>query len=287
MNSKLVSLFCCLIMLVSFSGCTKVTQLVKDNQPTKAELLAEINEEHQRWEAAPAADPTPYLRHYDDPADAQKYFDYVTDTYSEYDAAKELSLEEAEEDVNYLFDAFYYDFAFYDYFGGHTVFDQAKAEILQELQAKDNLTCKDLQEVLVKHLTFIKDGHFNINHNFPAEKEIPFFFRQVMFVKTDSGYQDSNGKTVVSVDGHPDLDALFKRSISKEGYLVYYPVLLKKAKFDGQACVRRAIDRALCRWQYGCIDGRHLEPVLQRSPQRAEYRSSPDRWNPGVPVQQL
>lgn len=36
MNSKLVSLFCCLIMLVSFSGCTKVTQLVKDNQPTKA-----------------------------------------------------------------------------------------------------------------------------------------------------------------------------------------------------------------------------------------------------------
>ena len=42
MNSKLVSLFCCLIMLVSFSGCTKVTQLVKDNQPTKAELLAEL-----------------------------------------------------------------------------------------------------------------------------------------------------------------------------------------------------------------------------------------------------
>ena len=217
MNSKLASLFCCLIMLVSFSGCTKVTQLVKDNQPTKAELLAEINEEHQRWEAAPAADPTPYLRHYDDPADAQKYFDYITDTYSEYDAEKELTVEEAEEDVNYLFDAFYYDFAFYDYFGGHTVFDQAKAEILQELQAKDNLTCKDLQEVLVKHLTFIKDGHFNINHNFPAEKEIPFFFRQVMFVKTDSGYQDSKGKTVVSVDGHPDLDTLFKRSISQEG----------------------------------------------------------------------
>ncbi len=42
MNSKLASLLCCLIMLVSFSGCTKVTQLVKDAQPTKAELLAEI-----------------------------------------------------------------------------------------------------------------------------------------------------------------------------------------------------------------------------------------------------
>ena len=244
MKSKLASLLCCLIVLVNFSGCTKVTQLVKDAQPTKAELLAEINEEHHRWEGG-SSDPTPYLRHYDDPADAQKSTDYLTDTYSEYDAAKELSLEEAEEDVNYLFDAFYYDFAFYDYFGGHTVFDQAKAEILQELQAKDNLTCKDLQEVLVKHLTFIKDGHFNINHNFPAEKEIPFFFRQVMFVKTDSGYQDSKGKTVVSVDGYPDLDALFKRSISKEGYLVYYPVLLKEAKFDGTEWDKHVCDEQL------------------------------------------
>ena len=64
MNSKLASLLCCLIMLVSFSGCTKVTQLVKDAQPTKAELLAEINEEHRRYEGG-SSDPTPYLRHYD------------------------------------------------------------------------------------------------------------------------------------------------------------------------------------------------------------------------------
>ena len=244
MKSKLASLLCCLIVLVNFSGCTKATQLVKDAQPTKAELLAEINEEHRRYEGG-SSDTTPYLRHYDDPADAQKSTDYLTDTYSEYDAAKELSPEEAEEDVNYLFDAFYYDFAFYDYFGGHTVFDQAKVEILQELQAKDSLTCKDLQEILVKHLTFIRDGHFNINQNFPAEKGIPFFFRQVMFVKTDSGYQDSKGKTVVSVDGHPDLDMLFKRSISKEGYLVYYPVLLKEAKFDGTEWDKHVCDEQL------------------------------------------
>ena len=96
MNSKLASLLCCLIMLVSFSGCTKVTQLVKDAQPTKAELLAEINEEHRRYEGG-SSDPTPYLRHYDNPADAQKSTDYLTDTYSEYDAAKELNPEEAEE----------------------------------------------------------------------------------------------------------------------------------------------------------------------------------------------
>ena len=191
MKSKLASLLCCLIVLINLSGCTKVTQLVKDSQPTKAELLDEINTEHQRWEAAPAADPTPYLRHYDDPADAQKDTDYFTDTYSEYDAEKELTVDEAKADVNYLFDALYYDYALYDYFGGHAVFDQAKADTLQEVQSRDSLTCEDLQKILVSHLTFIKDGHFNINQDYPSEKDIPFFFRQVMFVKTDSGYQNA------------------------------------------------------------------------------------------------
>ena len=56
MNSKLASLLCCLIVLINFSGCTKVTQLVKDAQPTKAELLAEINEEHRRYEGG-SSDP--------------------------------------------------------------------------------------------------------------------------------------------------------------------------------------------------------------------------------------
>lgn len=245
MKSKLASLLCCLIVLINFSGCTKVTQLVKDSQPTKAELLDEINTEHQRWEAAPAADPTPYLRHYDDPADAQKDTDYFTDTYSEYDAEKELTVDEAKADVNYLFDALYYDYALYDYFGGHAVFDQAKADTLQEVQSRDSLTCEDLQKILVSHLTFIKDGHFNINQDYPSEKDIPFFFRQVMFVKTDSGYQNANGKVVASVDDHPDLDELFKRSISKEGYLVYYPVLLKEAKFDGTEWDKHVCDEQL------------------------------------------
>ena len=75
MNSKLVSLFCCLIMLVSFSGCTKVTQLVKDTS-TNQSGTARRNQRRASavGKAAPAADPTPYLRHYDDPADAQKSF---------------------------------------------------------------------------------------------------------------------------------------------------------------------------------------------------------------------
>ena len=288
MNSKLVSLFCCLIMLVSFSGCTKVTQLVKDNQPTKAELLAEINEEHQRWEAAPAADPTPYLRHYDDPADAQKDTDYFTDTYSEYNAEKELTVEEAKEDVNYLFDALYYDYALYDYFGGHAVFDQAKADTLQEVQSRDSLTCEDLQKILVSHLTFIKDGHFNINQDYPSEKDIPFFFRQVMFVKTDSGYQNANGKVVASVDNYPDLDELFKRSISEQGYLVYYPVLLKPAPFDGTEWEKHTCDETLTvHYTDGSTDTLTADAWSQYYKDLPKGQNTDLRQTDGIPVFQF
>lgn len=54
------------------------------------------------------------------------------------------------------------------------VFDQAKADTLQEVQSRDSLTCEDLQKILVSHLTFIKDGHFNINQDYPSEKTFRF-----------------------------------------------------------------------------------------------------------------
>lgn len=140
----------------------------------------------------------------------------------------------------------------------------------------------------MKHLTFIKDGHFNINHNFPAEKEIPFFFRQVMFVKTDSGYQDSKGKTVVSVDGHPDLDTLFKRSISQEGYLVYYPVLLKEAKFDGTEWDKHVCDEQLTvHYADGSTDVLTADTWSQYYKELPKDQNTDLRQTDGIPVFQF
>ena len=47
------------------------------------------------------------------------------------------------------------------------------------------------------------------------------------------------------MDDHPDLDELFKRSISEQGYLVYYPVLLKPATFDGTEWEKHTCDETL------------------------------------------
>lgn len=190
--------------------------------------------------------------------------------------------------MNYLFDALYYDYALYDYFGGHAVFDQAKADTLQEVQSRDSLTCEDLQKILVSHLTFIKDGHFNINQDYPSEKDIPFFFRQVMFVKTDSGYQNANGKVVASVDDHPDLDELFKRSISEQGYLVYYPVLLKPATFDGTEWKKHTCDETLTvHYTDGSTDTLTADTWSQYYKELPKDQNTDLRQTDGIPVFQF
>lgn len=76
----------------------------------------------------------------------------------------------------------------------------------------------------------MKDGHFSIAQQSAAPRICPFFYREVAFVKTEEGYQSEDGKQVESVESYEDLDQLFRRSISPQGELVYYPVVLKEVE---------------------------------------------------------
>ena len=203
---------CSLALCLCLAGCSTAPDIP---QPTLDELLAEVNAEHQSIQRG-ELDPTPYLRTSLSKEDWPKAAEYATATYSDYGPDKLLTHDEAVEDVNYLFDACYYAYGLYDYFGGHETFDAARQAILHDLDGKDSMTCQQLEEIMVSHLDFIKDGHFSINQNHPAPFEIPFFFRQTAFLKTGDGYQTTNGKVVESVENHEDLDELFKRSISKQ-----------------------------------------------------------------------
>lgn len=222
------------LICIFFTGCEKqsVPQSVQDAQPTKSELLAELNEAHRSIDGG-EIDASPYLRTSIDFETYQAYAPlYEKDIYeNRYDGDAILTQEQAEEDVNYLFEAFYCTSALYDYFGGPSVYDSAQDSILEELEDVDAITAEELQDLLLAHISFIKDGHFSINiWNTASPTKIPFFFRATAFLKTENGYETADGKVVVSVEGHDDLNDLFKRSISSDGYLVYYPVLLKDCK---------------------------------------------------------
>lgn len=206
------------MLALSNVGCTSVPQ------PTMEELLAEVNAEHQEVEKG-IINTSQYVGDLVDQDLRWSY--YPKENTAEYDPEKILTQQQAIEDVTYLFDAFHDCYGPYEYFGGVEVFDKAEETIKAELETKETLTAVDLEQILLENLAFIKDGHFNINNKSPYMIKIPFFFREVAFVKTEEGYQAIDGRKVESVEGYDNLDKLMKRSISQEGKLVYYPVLLK------------------------------------------------------------
>lgn len=206
------------MLALSNVGCTSVPQ------PTMEELLAEVNAEHQEVEKG-TINASQYVGDLVDQDLRWSY--YPKENPAEYDSEKILTQQQAVEDVTYLFDAFHDCYGPYEYFGGAEVFDKAEEAIKAELQTKETLIAADLEQILLENLAFIKDGHFSINMKRANPTKIPFFFRGVAFVKTEEGYQAIDGRKVESVEGYDNLDELMKRSISQEGKLVYYPVLLK------------------------------------------------------------
>ena len=217
---------CCALALaacLTLAGCAPSLP----PQPTLDELLAEVNTAH-RMVNQPQVDASQYMTR---PAPDEETLDYFTSDLAkfEFDPDAELTAAQAAEDVEYLFDAFRTLYGPYDYFGGDETFGAHKAELLAQLEEKESWTATEVQNLLVGELGFLKDGHFNINGARTNLFQVPFFFREVAFYKTEDGdYVSEKGKRVASVDGYSDLDELFKRSISPEGEIVYYPILLRE-----------------------------------------------------------
>ena len=216
---------CCALALAAclLAGCAPSLP----PQPTLDELLAEVNTAH-RMVNQPQVDASQYMTR---PAPDEETLDYFTSDLAKFEFAPdaELTAAQAAEDVEYLFDAFRILYGPYDYFGGDETFGAHKAELLAQLEEKESWTATEVQNLLVGGLGFLKDGHFNINGARTNLFQVPFFFREVAFYKTEDGdYVSEKGKRVASVDGYSDLDELFKRSISPEGEIVYYPILLRE-----------------------------------------------------------
>lgn len=216
----------CVILSLSMlclAGCSSVENL------TFEELMEEVNAKHQAVEQVTLDDISKYEK--DVKALEESVKNYGKKTDEEYNPEKILTREEAIEDVDFLFDMLYDCYGPYESMGGAKVFDAHEEKVKNELQTYENLTVAELEEILLEELNFIQDGHFNINKSMLCKIKMPFFFREVAFQKTGKGYKTTGGEVVESIEGYEDMDALMKRSISPEGDLVYYPVILKDGDF--------------------------------------------------------
>ena len=215
---------CALVLAACLlAGCASAPDLPP--QPTLDELLAETNAAHQAV-TKPQVDASQYRTR---PAPDEETVDYFTGGgQTTFDPDAVVTAAQAAEDMEYLFDAFRTLYGPYDFFGGDETFGRHKAELQARLEEKESWTAAEVQDLLLEGLRFFEDGHFAVNGQRPNPWKVPFFFRESAFYRMEDGYIREDGKRVASVDGYEDLDELFKRSISPEGEIVYYPILLEE-----------------------------------------------------------
>lgn len=210
-------------MLV-MTGCSRLPAVTLD------QLLEEVNAAHQAI-GNDGLKKQFILRQNEDgtPITFAQQKPYYVDTaeLEPYDPDLVLTRQQLEEDTAYLFDALYTCYGNYDRMGGQAAFDAAEQAILAECSQVDSLRAEDFQQLLLEHLSFVKDAHFQIQHESPSPSWYSYFFRETAFYLDDGQYITADHKTVASVDGYEDLNGLFRRSISPEGEIVYYPVVLQ------------------------------------------------------------
>lgn len=276
-------LFCCVFLAGCFVPVTGTKASLK-------ELLEEANASHPLVEkqAGITAD---YLRKFTDERTMDEYMEYFQYEAEEYRPDQEMTLEQAGEDITYLFDGLYNCYGAYEYFGGTERFETAKQTIFKAIEGRKTLTCEELQNILRENLKFIKDGHFSVNAQSTAPVEIPYFFREREFIKTDRGYQTLDGKTVESIEGYPDLTEILKRSISEKGEWIYYPVLLKSCDFASAVAELQFCDETLTvRYTNGETETLTAEPYQVYSPEdmyQGENTKSFAGSNRDIPVLRL
>lgn len=142
-----------------------------------------------------------------------------------------VTLQQVTDDMEWLYHTLRVEYGAYTHFGGDEAFRPAIDAVIADCAAMSTITVKDVLISLLRNFAFVKDAHFTFGGLSLAERVVPFFFRNTAYTKTEKGYETLDGKVVASVNGQSDLDELFKLSLTAEGDLVYYPVVLEPVSY--------------------------------------------------------
>ena len=148
----------------------------------------------------------------------------VARNYYNYDNNVILK-KDANEDINLLFDAFKFGYGGYEVFGGDEVFTKAKNNILKEINSHDNLLVKDLENILISNLSFIKDNHFRINENPVFKEKYTYYYNtDYPIIKDGKEYYinlENKKYKIESINKDKDIGNYIRYTLNKNGVLSY------------------------------------------------------------------
>lgn len=189
--------------------------------PELTELMETINAEHQAIQK-PVFSEEKYAKYF------KKRENNTISEKAEPNLDGSLSLAQIESDVNFLFDSLRQNYGLYEYFGGEEVFEPARSRVLEQCKENKQMDASKLETLLVQELSFIEDNHFILgsdNMVTLVTLHPSYFYIEEEYHMEGSQYKTSDGKTIESVEGYKNLDELMKRSLNRQGEIVYYPVV--------------------------------------------------------------
>lgn len=152
-------------------------------------------------------------------------------TEEERTFAKTINLEQATKDLDMLFKLFRNCYGAYGYFGGDEIFFKAKNEILKELQGKKEINGFDFYKLIYSKLDFLKDKHTNYGAQDKNSKGY-YMCKNNSFFKDEKGYYKINDKKqyyISEINNDKDISKFMKRTIDKDGKLVYTIAILSES----------------------------------------------------------
>ena len=157
--------------MLTLSGCSTIPQ------PTMEELMSEVNAEHQAVEK-PEVAVAPYSQYVAPRGSVEQDL-----TPAEPNPDGSLSVEQAQFDINSLFDMMRKNYGLYDFYGGTEVFEVARQQALEDCESAQTLDADALQQIILDNLSFITDQHFFVGGERPSSSIYPCFFTEAAFQK--------------------------------------------------------------------------------------------------------
>ncbi len=216
---KLIAIW--ILIIIFLVGCNSNAQILNSTPKNLDELLSVINSNH-KLVIKPEVDYEKYITDY-----KSENISWNSDYPNYYDGSKALTYDEISEDVNYLFKCLKDGYGLYNYFGGDDIFDTYKDKLLEKYKNANSISINVFFNDLIENLAFIKDFHFKIYGETTNKEKLAYIFDEYEFQKINGKYiNSSNGKAVLSFNESKELDDIFKLSISSDGTLVYYPIII-------------------------------------------------------------
>lgn len=134
--------------------------------------------------------------------------------------------EDAISDIKFLFEVLEDSYAGYLYFGNRERWEDAEKNVINQINAyPDTVPVFVLQQMLVKNLEFVQDGHFLINAESPLKRSVYYYSEEFEIQKDLKGFYlhlDDHKWYIEAVEGDTNVEQYVRESLDQSGHLCNY-----------------------------------------------------------------